>query len=103
MAATWKIIQTDVKNVNGLNDVVWQVHWQVTSSDAGHTAVIYGADPITFDGDGDFTPYPNLDELTVIDWIKTALGAERLAQIDQFLSGELMRLKSADAPTLPWA
>lgn len=99
----WKVAALDVaKDQNGLTDVVVGVHYTVECSDGTDSVGSYGsigcdpADPESF------TSFENLDEATVIGWVKSKLD---VAQIESSLDAALEQKKNPPVvqKPLPWA
>lgn len=91
VALTWSIdkVLTSPSH-NNLTNVVREVHWRCTGVDGEATHFSYGrVDYDIVDGDN-FTPYEELTEEQVIDWVKASLGTEYV----QFTEDLVTRLVS---------
>lgn len=88
----------------GHNNVVTTVHWRANAVDGNYNTTSYGSVGITLNSDSDFTPYANLTQTQVVTWVKNALGAEQVAEIEQSLAGQINQLKNPPIVTLsnPW-
>lgn len=91
----WKVERLEVDSIEGLTDVVVNVHWRVF----GETGTAYGTVSLPMPTSGDFIPFEELTEEIVIAWAKIALGEESVANAEAAANA----LPRAPAPTLPWA
>lgn len=80
MQFDWTIAQLERQTETG---GVITAHWRVSSEDEAFTAGSYGSAGFTPDPESEnFIPFEELTEEVVIDWVKDALGSER---IDQYI------------------
>jgi hypothetical protein len=108
---TWKIADLVRKPTAGsLTDVVTTAHWRCEGSHESEngavtTAAHYGT--VDFqepDQDGDFAPFSELTESTVIEWVKSALGAEAVAARETAIANNIQEQLNPPVLTgLPWA
>lgn len=89
---TWTIIQLPCyPEHQGQEAVVFNVIWRYNGTDGnGHFGEAYGSTPITFDPNAPFTPFPQLQESTVIGWVEAALGVDGLANLQNFVDREIL-------------
>jgi hypothetical protein len=107
MAVTynWVIEQMEAyPQYEGHSDVVFNVHWRVNANEGNYNATGYGTVGVQLDPASEFIPYANLTQDEVVGWVKEALGAEQVADIEHGLEGEI---KNLITPTfiknpLPW-
>lgn len=102
----WKIEQMEAyPEKDGFSDVVFTVHWRVNAADGNYSATSYGSVGIQLDPASDFIPYANLTQDEVVGWVKDALKAEQVTQIETGLAGQIENLKTPPVvtPPLPWA
>lgn len=93
---TLKIQQIDcIPELDGKADVVSRVHWAYTAKDGDRTASCGGAVNIPLE-DGDFTPYSNLTEQQVIQWVLDSLPLDRIQQ-------SLFDQIQVQSKPLPWS
>ena len=102
----WVISQLDAyPQHEGHTDVVFTVHWRRQATDGTHNADIYGSQAVTLDAEAPFTPYDQLTETQVIEWLEDAMGAETLAAqkaaLDQQIENQIN--PPVVNPPLPWA
>lgn len=92
--ATWKIVQLDRKTADGF---VTTAHWTVTATDGDFSASAYGT--CSFDGEL-ITPYENLTEAQVLEWIWKSLDK---AAIEESLADQIELQKNPTTATgTPW-
>jgi hypothetical protein len=83
---TWKIERIDCAPIDGqLVNVVRQIHWRLLGSDDTNTVELYGDILLESPTPAQFSPYSELDQSTVIDWLEAAINAR--AEVED--SGEL--------------
>jgi hypothetical protein len=81
---SWRIERLDCTPVKGeLLDVVARIHWRLLGSDGTNTANLYGEIALPPASPGQFLPYPELDEETVVAWLKAAIDARASAGSDE--------------------
>ena len=92
--ATWKIVQLDRKTADGF---VTTAHWTVTATDGDFSASAYGT--CGFDGELT-TPYENLTEAQVLEWVWASLDK---AATEQSLAAQIEAQKNPVTATgVPW-
>jgi folylpolyglutamate synthase/dihydropteroate synthase len=80
------------------DDLVIVAHWRVDAVDGEHTAGAYGS--VGFTRGDDFTPFEELTEAQVIEWVKAQLD---VAEIEASLAGQIDKQKNpVTAHGLPW-
>jgi hypothetical protein len=65
-------LQTET--IDGVSNVVTAVPWKVEVTVGSVTAVCRKSQSLAYDPANPFVDYPNLDQETVIGWVKNALG-----------------------------
>lgn len=100
LTITWKIANLERETEDGY---VFAVHYTVDANDGTYSAGAYGSVGLERP-EGDMTPFADLTENTVIDWVKEKLGGdEKVAEIEAALQAQL---DEQHAPTkasgLPW-
>ena len=102
---TWKVVQLDCyPEKDGETDVVFTVHWRAEAQDGDYNASVYGSIGLTLDGKSTFTPYAELTEGQVINWVKDAMGNEQVTAIGANLLQQIEDQKNPKvvSPVLPW-
>jgi hypothetical protein len=89
---------------DGFNDVVFVVFWRCNAVDGDKVATLAGKQAVTLDPDGAFTPYADLQQWQVLNWVKDALTPKGVADIENNLAGMIAtQIKPpASSPALPW-
>jgi hypothetical protein len=101
---TWTISQLDCKpQEDGETDVVVTAHWQCTGVDGAYNGQIYGATGFTYTPGNPFTPYDELTQEQVLEWVwdagvnKDETEAAVETQIQNQINPPII------VPPLPWA
>lgn len=86
----WKILRVD--NYQTLTsdsgevfyDVIYALQWQITGTDdtTQNTAWVNDSMGINIDLSGAYTPRNEITETQLIDWVKTNLGPEKIAELE---------------------
>jgi hypothetical protein len=106
IAYEWRVSQMDsYPTFNDHTDVVFNVHWTAHATDGDHEASVYGSEAISYDESRPYVPYSDLTESMIIDWLKDAMGADRVTGIEQMLADNIENQKNPPVVTLPlpWA
>ena len=82
---------------------VFTAHYTVNADDGTYTSGAYGS--IGFERPDNLIPYNQLQEDTVIGWVKEALGGdEKVAEIESALQAQIDEQRSpSKAAGVPWA
>jgi hypothetical protein len=105
ISITWSIEKMECyQEVDGLSDVVFNVYWRADATSGIFTASFDGSVTITPSGDSGFTPYNQLSQDQVIDWVKSALGDCEITSLEKMLE---INIAGQPLPTtlsyaLPW-
>lgn len=102
---TWNVVQMDAyPEKDGLTDVVFTVHWNLTAVDGDYTGYVYGSVGVTLNPEAPYTPYDNLTQDQVIGWVKGALGEEQVASYEANVAAQIEQQKNPTVvtPPLPW-
>jgi hypothetical protein len=99
---TWGIANMERK----LNDdigTVFTVHYTVTHFRDGEQAGAYGSIGLEAPEPGTGIPYAQLDEDTVIGWVKSHFGDEKVEEIVQALDAQISeKLAPSTSAGVPW-
>jgi hypothetical protein len=94
---TWKIVSLERKSADGF---VTTAHWTCSDVDGEFSGSTYGS--IGFDGEL-VTPYEQLTEEVVINWVKAAMGEETVAAHEAAVAAQIAQAKApAVAVGTPW-
>jgi hypothetical protein len=82
---------------------VFTAHYTVNADDGTYTSGAYGS--IGFERPDNLIPYNQLQEDTVISWVKEALGGdEKVAEIEAALQAQIdEQRRPSKAAGVPWA
>jgi len=96
--ATWHIANLERETADGF---VFIGHYTIDMSDGTYNAGAYGS--IGFERPENLIPFSELTEEQVIGWVKEALGADKVAEIDQALLNQLEEQRHpSKASGVPW-
>lgn len=101
MQTIWKI--TELERLTNNSGVI-RAHWRLELQDAEYSASAYGDQVFQPDpNDENFIPFADLTEEIVLDWVKTALGTERVDALLAALEKQIQEQKTPSVQTgLPW-
>ena len=96
---TWGINTLERETDDGF---VFTAHYTVNAEDGTYSAGAYGS--IGFQRPDNLIPYNQLDEPTVIGWVKEALGGdEKVAEIEAALQAQIDEQRSPSKQAgVPW-
>lgn len=103
---TWGVAQMDCyPEADGETDVVFTVHWTLNASDGTYSSGAYGTSGVTVDPEEPFTPYADLTLDQVVGWVKNAMGAEKVDQMEVALADQIAAQANPPVvtPPLPWS
>jgi hypothetical protein len=85
-------------------NVVFAIHWRAELSQDDQTASNYGSVGVTYVAGEPFTPFTELTQNQVVGWVKEALGADKVSEIEANLALQLQSLLNpvSISPALPW-
>lgn len=85
--------------------VVFVAHWRVTKVDGECHGTAYGTQSFEAKDPADptFVPYDQLTEAQVVGWVKAAMGAERVSEIEAAVQAQIDAQKNpTQASGMPW-
>ena len=107
---SWIISSLDCAKQEGtLQDVVVDINWRRQASevvdDKTYTTDVYGQQALGSPDPNNFIPYPDLTQAEVEGWLVSAMGQEKVDQIDASLAIQLQNLIAHPIvqPPLPWS
>lgn len=100
---TWNCKTVDVYPVNeGNNNVVYNVHYRVVGEDS-ETAVLadfIGTQILDVSDITDFTPFEDLTNDQVTNWVKAAMGTEQVTQIENNIASQIAEKENPTSVTM---
>lgn len=106
---TWQVTNLKRMDVEGNTNVVVHSRWTRTGTDEnGHEGSFQGATPLRLpeSGSGNFTPFEDLTEEQVVEWIKTEIASNPGYEehIVQQITKQIEAKKNpvVDVDRLPW-
>ena len=103
---TWNIVALDAyPELDGEQDVVFTVHWQLNGTDGAYAGSVYGSSGVMFNEGSTFVPYAELTEAQVVSWVQDALGEEQVASYEANVEQQIANEKNPPGvtPPLPWS
>ena len=95
---TWGIANLERETSDGF---VFTAHYTVNANDGTYSSGAYGS--LGFERPENLIPYADLTEGTVIQWVKDALGEEKVQGILDALQGQLDEQRHpSKAAGVPW-
>lgn len=95
---TWGIANLERETSDGF---VFTAHYTVNANDGTYSSGAYGS--LGFERPESLIPYADLQESTVIQWVKDALGEEKVQGILDALQGQLDEQRNpTKAAGTPW-
>ena len=96
----WKINTLERETDDGF---VFTAHYTVNADDGTYSSGAYGS--VGFQRPDNLIPYNQLDEPTVVGWVKEALGGdEKVAEIEAALQAQIDEQRApSKAAGVPWA
>ena len=107
MEITWKVESIRcIPQVDEYDDVVYDIAWRTYATEGDHSTSVYGTVTVSFDPDEvvEFTPYEELTEEQVLDWVFDSLGEEGKLAIEENVENALLDMITPKIVTnpLPW-
>ena len=101
----WIIEQLAVKpNEGDLSEVVVLVNWRLRATQGSFVADAYGQVSLGPPSPASYTPYAELTQEMVVEWVQSELGEESVEAMDASLAGQIERMENPPiiTPPLPW-
>lgn len=98
---TWAIANMEHYTADG---VVFTVHHTVSADDGTYSSSAYGSIGLEKPDPQSMIPYNQLDEATVVGWVKGKFGDEKVAEIEAALQSQLDgKHAPKKAAGVPWS
>jgi len=96
---TWNIANLERETADGY---VYTAHYTVDAHDGTYSAGAYGS--IGLERPENLIPFADLTKEQVIEWVKEALGGDKVLEIVQALQGQIEEQRQpSKAAGVPWA
>jgi hypothetical protein len=102
---TWKIDNIEVKPEDeDLTDVVCMVSWRVYAEESDTIVSNYGTVEIPPAEEETFIAFEDLDEETVIEWVHSVMGDEKVETLENSVESQLIAIliPAVVSKPLPW-
>ena len=87
---TWTVKRMDVTPfLNNETNVVSSINYVVTATNGTTTVECNNIQTIPFNSANSFVAYSNLTNATVIGWVQSLLGAQKIAEIEANLDAQI--------------
>jgi len=97
----WRITTMERTTADG---IVTTVHYTIDAADTTYKAGAYGSIGLEPPEPDDLIPYGALFEELCVEWVKNALGAEKVSEIEAALQAQLDEQRAPSrAQGLPWS
>jgi hypothetical protein len=103
---TWSISRLDCyAQSEGKTDVVFVAWWTLLGTNGFYEGSVSGTQGLNYNGQSPFTPYENLTEQQVIDWVKDAMGADLISKYEYDIESQIASESKpvVVTPPLPWS
>ena len=98
LTSTWNIVNLERETSVGY---VYTAHYTVDVNDGTYSAGAYGS--IGFERPESLIPYMDLTKEQVVEWVKEALGADKVLEIGQALLAQIEEQRNpTKASGVPW-
>lgn len=98
VTSTWNIVSLERETSDGF---VFTAHYTIDANDGTYSAGAYGS--IGFERPENLIPYMDLQKEQVIDWVKEALGEDKVAEIEAALAAQIEEQRNPSKATgVPW-
>lgn len=89
-------------DANGVTEsqVVYNVHWRVTGSDGEHSVTVIGTQTLETEDLSGFTAFDSVTHEQMVSWTQSAMGSDRVAEIQAGLDKQIEELVSPSSVTL---
>ena len=98
MAVVWSV--TNLEYTNDSDKGVVHAAWSATDTDGDYSGTVSGRESYTPDpSDSGFVAYDDLDEATVVAWVKSTLGSDEVSAVEAKATAKLTEAKT---PSTAW-
>tara|TARA_B100001248_G_C27289304_1_gene411666 strand:+ start:418 stop:735 length:318 start_codon:yes stop_codon:yes gene_type:complete len=100
--ANWNCKTVDYYNHehNGHEQVIYNVHWRVEKEDENYSASTYGTQSLNTEDIQDFKPFDQVTSEIVENWVKEAMGEEKVSSIESSLDKQIEKQKNPTSVTV---
>ena len=105
MSIEWRVLSMNcLKNLDGLVDVVYEINWLCYAMVNGFDGATQGYAFVQYNPEVAYTPFNQLTQDQVIDWVKDAMGKDAVSQNEQqaIAFAQEKAMPKIVTPPLPW-
>lgn len=102
---TWHVVRMECQALEGVDPCfVVKVYFRVDGSEGIHSTGMTENISLSYVAGQSVTPFAELTETQVLDWVKTSLGADAVAEYEARIDRQLASLNVPPviSPTMPW-
>jgi hypothetical protein len=106
VTTTWTITKLEVyEQAQGQSDVVCVAYWNLNGTDGVYSSNIQGTQSLIYENGMPFTPYNDLKEPQIVNWVLTAMGPTLVQNLENQVSNMVYQqeLPIIISPPLPWS
>lgn len=90
---TWDCKTVDVKTIDGNQDIVFNVHWQlVGEDDKNNSSRVYGTQELDTSDLSSFTVFADLTNDQITGWVESAMGEDEVAEYKANIKNQMAEL-----------
>ena len=99
----WIVESVRAQSKDNRENIIRSVDWRVNAKDIA-SATNYGTVNFPINDAASFVKYQNLTEAQILSWVKSALGKEEVARIEENLANEIDTIQNGAIRevSLPW-
>jgi hypothetical protein len=106
VTTTWTITKLNVyEQAQGETNVVCIAYWNVNATDGTYSSNINGTQSLIYVTGSPFTPYDDLTEPQIIEWVKSAMGPALVTSFENQAANMVYQqeIPIIATPPLPWS
>lgn len=102
---TWKITQLQTyPQAEGETNFVCSAAWNVSETVNAYTGSLSGSTAFKLDPAAPFTPYDELTETQVLDWVFASIGEDGKASAEADVDAQIVYAQEqVQTPAMPWS
>ena len=90
---TWDCKTVDVKTIDGNQDTVFNVHWQLLGEDnKNNSCGVYGTQILDTSDLSNFTAFADLTNEQITGWVESAMGEDKVTELKTNVSNQIAEL-----------
>ncbi len=91
----WKISSFEVKQTDGqLSKVIVTANWELTGTQQGLSAKVYGTIGLQSPDPANFIPYNLISQSKAVEWVLSALGNEKVSLYKEAVQKQITNMQA---------